>query len=59
MLFKSFKAYNDIFHYYNMKECVFLSNNQDGIVENCWIMYFLNATNVLINSINWPELVLF
>ena len=50
MYFKSFKAYNDIFHHKNMKEHVFLSNNKNDIVEDYWIMHCFNATNVLINS---------
>ena len=32
-----------------MKERVFLSNNQDGIIENYWMMHFLNVTDVLTN----------
>ena len=35
-----------------MKECVFLSNNQDGIIQNYWMMHFLNATDVLTNRVN-------
>ena len=27
-------SFNDISHYWNMKERVLLSNNQDGIIEN-------------------------
>ena len=59
MQFKSFKAYNDIFHYWNMKEHVFLSNNLDGIVENYLIMHFLNI-NMLINRVNctWNTFIL-
>ena len=34
-----------------MKEHVFLSNNQDGIVEDYWFMHFLNTTNVLTNRV--------
>ena len=40
------------FHYWNMKERVFLSNNQDGIIENYWMMHFLNVTDVLTNRVN-------
>ena len=29
-----------IVHYWNMKKHVFLSKNQDGIVEDYWIMHF-------------------
>ena len=35
-----------------MKERVFLSNNQDGIIENYWMMHFLNVTDVLTNMVN-------
>ena len=35
-----------------MKERVFLSNNQDGITENYWMMHFLNVTDVLTNRAN-------
>ena len=35
-----------------MKERVFLSNNQDGIIENYLMMHFLNVTDVLTNKIN-------
>ena len=35
-----------------MKERVFLSNNQDGIIENYWMMHFLNVTDVLTNRVN-------
>ena len=35
-----------------MKERVFLSNNQDGVVENYWMMHFLNVTDVLTNRVN-------
>ena len=35
-----------------MKERVFLSNNQDGIMENYWMMQFLNVTDVLTNRVN-------
>ena len=45
-------AYNDIVHYWNMKEHVFLSNNQGGIVQDYWIIHFLNITNVLTNRVN-------
>ena len=50
MQYESFTAYNDIFHYWNMKEHVFLSNTHSGIVKDYWIMHFLNTTNVLIDS---------
>ena len=46
------KAYTIIFHNWNVKECVFLRNYQDGIVENYWKMCFLNTTNVLTNGVN-------
>ena len=52
-----FKAYIDIFHYYNTKERVFLSNNQDGIIENYWMMHILNATNVLKIGLTAPEVL--
>ena len=35
-----------------MKERVFLSNNQDGIIESYWLMHFLNVTDVLTNRVN-------
>ena len=35
-----------------MKERVFLSNNQDVIIENFWMMHFLNVTDVLPNRVN-------
>ena len=35
-----------------MKERVFLSNNQDGMVENYRMMHFLNVTDVLTNRVN-------
>ena len=35
-----------------MKERVFLSNNQDGIIENYWMMHFFNVTDVLTNRVN-------
>ena len=35
-----------------MKERVFLSNNQDGVVENYWMVQFLNVTDVLTNRDN-------
>ena len=35
-----------------MKERVFLSNNQDGLMENYWMMQFLNVTVVLTNRVN-------
>ena len=35
-----------------MKERVFLSNNQDGNIENYWMMHFLNVTDVLTNRVN-------
>ena len=35
-----------------MKECVFLSNNQDGTIENYWMMHFLNVTDVLTDRVN-------
>ena len=35
-----------------MKERVFLSNNQDGMIENYRMMHFLNVTDVLTNRIN-------
>ena len=35
-----------------MKERVFLSNNQDGIIENYWMMHFLNVTDVLTKRVN-------
>ena len=35
-----------------MKERVFLTNNQDGIIENYWMMHFLNVTDVLTNRVN-------
>ena len=34
-----------------MKEHVFLSKNQDGVVEDYWIMYFWDTTNVLTNRV--------
>ena len=35
-----------------MKERVFLSNNKDSIIENYWMMHFLNVTDVLTNRVN-------
>ena len=35
-----------------MKERVFLSNNQDGMIENYRMMHFLNVTDVLTNRVN-------
>ena len=35
-----------------MKEHVFLSNNQDGIIENYRMTHFLNVTDVLTNKVN-------
>ena len=35
-----------------MKERVFLSNNQDGVIENYLMMHFLNVTDVLRNKVN-------
>ena len=35
-----------------MKERVFLSNNQDGVIENYRMMHFLNVTDVLTNRVN-------
>ena len=35
-----------------MTERVFLSNNQDGIIEKYWMMHFLNVTDVLTNRVN-------
>ena len=49
--FKSFTAYNNIVHYWNMKEHVFLSKNQDSIVEDFWIIHLLNTTNALTNNV--------
>ena len=35
-----------------MKERVFLSNNQDGMIENYRMMHFLNVTDVLTNRVH-------
>ena len=35
-----------------MKERVFLSNNQDGMIEKYRMMHFLNVTDVLTNRVN-------
>ena len=45
-------AYIDIVHYWYKKEHVFLTNNQDSIVEEYWIIHFLNTTNVLRDRVN-------
>ena len=42
----------DLYHDWNMKERVFLSNNQDGIIENYRVMQFLNVTDMLTNRVN-------
>ena len=41
-----------IFFIIGIWKCVFLSNNQDGIIQNYWRMHFLNATDVLANRVN-------
>ena len=35
-----------------MNERVFVSNNQDGMIENYRMMHFLNVTDVLTNRVN-------
>ena len=35
-----------------MKERVFLSKNQDGVLENYWMMHFLTVTDMLTNRVN-------
>ena len=35
-----------------MKEQVFLSNNQGGIIENYWMMHLFNVTDVLTDRVN-------
>ena len=35
-----------------MKECAFLSNNRDGMIEKYQMMHFLNVTDVLTNRVN-------
>ena len=35
-----------------MKDRVFLSINQGGIIENYWMMHFFNVTDVLTNRVN-------